>query len=116
MTISDPSFAQRPTRPPGPESCGAEDWLAFLGHRWNAMILWHLSEGSLRYGALQDRLPGISPKVLSERLAGLVARGLVARQAVRAAPPEVHYALTQKGKELREIIAQLYEWAENSDA
>ena len=100
MTTSDPSFAQRPTRPPGPENCGAEDWLAFLGHRWNAMILWHLSEGSLRYGALQDRLPGISPKVLSERLAGLVARGLVTRQEVRAAPPSPDFDPSLKFKSL----------------
>ncbi len=47
-------------------ACPVEDWLAFLGHRWNALVLWHLRAGPLRHGALQALLPGITAKVLGE--------------------------------------------------
>ena len=60
--------------PRRPHECPVEDWLAFLGHRWNALILWHLQDAPKRYGALADLLPGITAKVLAERLAGLGQR------------------------------------------
>lgn len=96
-----------------PAECLAEDWLAFLGHRWNALVLWHLTDGPLRYGELQARLPGITPKVLGERLTGLTRRGLLAREVSNGFPREVSYRLTEQGQSLGPIILQLYEWAED---
>ncbi len=29
-----------------------EDWLAFLGHCWNALVLWHLQDGAKQHGEL----------------------------------------------------------------
>jgi len=95
-----------------PAECLAEDWLAFLGHRWNALILWHLTERPMRYGDVQAALPRITPKVLSERLAGLVQRALVERLVSNGFPREVTYRLTPQGTALSPIILQLYEWAE----
>lgn len=103
-----------PRRERRPAECLAEDWLAFLGHRWNALILWHLTEGPLRYGEIQDRLPGITPKVQSERLAGLTRRGLLVRSVSNGFPREVTYRLTSQGQALGPIILQLYEWAKAS--
>lgn len=97
-----------------PTECLAENWLAFLGHRWNALVLWHLTDGPLRYSQLQARLPGITPKVLSERLAGLTRRGLLVREGRNGLPREVTYRLTPQGQALGPIILNLYEWAENS--
>lgn len=34
--------------PRAPSQCPVEQWLAFLGHRWNALLLWHLSAGPRR--------------------------------------------------------------------
>lgn len=51
-----------------PADCPVEEWLAFLGHRWNALVLWHLKAGAKRHGELAELLPKVSPKVLSERL------------------------------------------------
>ena len=97
-----------------PAECLAEDWLAFLGHRWNALILWHLTDGPRRYGELQGVLPGITPKVLSERLGGLTRRGLLARAVSNGFPREVTYRLTTQGQSLGPIILQLYEWAQEA--
>ncbi|WP_370226042.1 winged helix-turn-helix transcriptional regulator [Pararhodobacter marinus] len=95
-----------------PDECLAEDWLGFLGHRWNALILWHLSDGPKRYSDLQALLPRISAKVLTERLAGMTARALVSRHETNLFPREVTYALTPRGESLRGILSDLYDWAE----
>ncbi len=98
-----------------PDECLAEDWLGFLGHRWNALLLWHLSGGPKRYSELQALLPRISPKVLTERLAGMTRRDLVRREETNVYPREVTYALTPRGEGLRGILSDLYDWAAVED-
>lgn len=85
-----------------------EDWLAFLGHRWNALVLWHLQAAALRHGELMALLPRITPKVLGERLAALEARGLVQRDGVDGV---YRYALTPRGRGLLAVLDQLELWA-----
>lgn len=92
------------------EDCPVEDWLAFLGHRWNALILWHLQGGIRRHGDLAGLLTGITPKVLSERLAGLEARGLVTRTEIAVFPRAVAYDLTPRGRDLVGILDRLELW------
>ena len=98
-------------QPRRPVDCPVEDWLAFLGHRWNALVLWHLKDGAKRHGALMSVLPGVSPKVLSERLVGLEERGLVLRSAQAAFPQAVRYTLSRKGAELVSILDQIELWS-----
>lgn len=100
---------QRQPRRPG--ECPVEGWLAFLGHRWNALVLWHLKDGSRRFGELASVLPGVSPKVLSERLDGLEQRGIVLRSPTRVFPRGVRYELTPSGRELVGILDQLEPWS-----
>lgn len=95
--------------------CPVEDWLAFLGHRWNALVLWHLQDGMRRYNELADLLPGVSPKVLSERLQGLEARGLLERIPIAGFPRGVGYRLTSSGKALVSILDQLEAWSHCSE-
>lgn len=45
-----------------PGDCPVEEWLAFLGHRWNALLLWRLSASPKRHGELITLLSGISQK------------------------------------------------------
>ena len=113
QSLSDAAAQESPSarRPP---DCPVEDWLSFLGHRWNALALWHLQSGPLRYGELLERLPGITPKVLSERLAGLVARGLIVRSAVSTFPRGVIYELTSNGCTLVPLLGDLEEWARSA--
>jgi DNA-binding HxlR family transcriptional regulator len=56
-------------------------------------------------------MPGISPKVLTERLKRLEADGLVARDQRPTIPPQVYYSLTARGQELRSILDALGETA-----
>lgn len=90
--------------------CPVEDWLAFLGHRWNALILWQLQAAPLRHGALAEQLAGIAPKVLQERLTGLEQRGLLQRNTLAGFPRGVSYTLTERGRSLLRILDQLERW------
>ena len=100
--------------PRRPAECPVEGWLSFLGHRWNALALWHLSRGAKRFGELTALLPGVTAKVLTERLAGLEQRGLIARRDVAMFPRAVVYELTLRGAEIVAILDQIDLWAKRS--
>lgn len=84
---------------------------AVLGRKWHPVIVHRLLEhGSLSFGELEDRIQGISGKVLSESLDDLEEKGLVDRTVVDAKPVRVEYSLTPHGRGLEEAISQLHEW------
>lgn len=91
--------------------CPVEEWLAFLGHRWNALILWHLQTGPKRHGELVGCLTGSTPKVLTERLDGLEQRGLVSRELLPSFPRGVLYTLSARGRSLVLVLDRLEMWA-----
>ena len=91
-------------------SCCVEDWLSFLGHRWTALILWHLSTGTKRHGELSACLVGVRFKVLAERLAALEKRDLVERREAGVFPRRVSYALTARGCSLTALLDGLELW------
>lgn len=112
-TLAATRDLDRPS-PRRPAECPVEDWIVFLGHRWNALILWHLNGGAKRHGELAALLPGITPKVLTERLEGLERRGLVARSPIAAFPRGVSYAISSRGKDLIAILDQIEVWAKRA--
>ena len=72
---------------------------------WTTYILWVLqTHGSQRFGALNRAVPGISAKVLTERLRMLEEEGLVQRDYKPTIPPEVSYTLTERGLELQDVL------------
>lgn len=92
--------------PRSPGDCVVENWLTFLGHRWNALIIWHLNTGPKQYGELATLLPGVSSKVLSERLLGLEKRALVVRNPASTFPRTVIYRLSETGSRIGAILDQ----------
>lgn len=75
---------------------------------WTAYVLWVLfSDGSLRFGKLKRRMPGISSKVLTQRLRRLEAAGLIFRRYRPTVPPEVTYGLNPRGRQLSEALKGL---------
>lgn len=107
--------------PVAPAGCPVEDWLGFLGHRWNALILWHLQAEPRRFQSLRAQLPAIAAKVLAERLRTLVSRELVARE--RPAKDDaggvegtVRYGLTVRGRALLDVLDGLERWARTPES
>ncbi|GBD42212.1 putative HTH-type transcriptional regulator YtcD [bacterium HR39] len=89
---------------------------AVFGCKWSVLVLSAIADGTVRPGALQRAIPGISAKVLHERLAKLVRLGLLERVVHAAVPPHVEYRLTPRGLELADLLARVRElerrWAE----
>jgi DNA-binding HxlR family transcriptional regulator len=82
--------------------------LRLLMGPWTTYILWVLrSNGPTRFGELKRRVPGVSAKVLTERLRMLAEAGVVHRQFEATIPPQVTYSLTARGEELKGVLDQL---------
>jgi DNA-binding HxlR family transcriptional regulator len=83
-----------------------------IGRRWTGAIIFLLLKQTCRFATLRDAIPGITDRMLSERLQELEDEGLVERTVLPEPPVRVEYALTRKGRALAEPIGALAEWAE----
>lgn len=91
-------------------NCPVETTLDLIGGKYKALILWHLSQGVLRYSQLQSRLAGITPKMLTQQLRELEAKELVRREVYPVVPPKVEYSLTELGRSLMPILVAMRDW------
>ncbi|MEU9336481.1 helix-turn-helix domain-containing protein [Streptomyces sp. NPDC048290] len=92
--------------------CPCREVLDLLANKWSALAIGALEEGPRRFGALQRRLEGVSPKVLTHTLRRLEVRGFIDRTVYPAVPLHVEYALTPLGHSVAEPLAQLRNWVE----
>lgn len=87
---------------------GIEAAFELLGRRWAMPVVWELRRDSLTFAEVRERL-GISPSVLSTRLAELSGAGVVGRDDSR------RYRLTGRGRELVRILFELNRWASRGE-
>ena len=83
-----------------------------IGRRWTGAIIYVLLQQTCRFATLRDAIPGITDRMLSERLQELEEEGLLERVVVPETPVRVEYSLTRKGKGLAEAVQSLANWAE----
>src|SRR4029078_2864719 len=80
---------------------GVEDALKVLEGRWKLIILFHLFGGKvLRFSDLERAIPGISKKMLTQKLRQMEAIGVIRRPVYQQVPPRVEYQLTKWGQAL----------------
>ena len=93
--------------------CGERQLRVFrlLGKRWVLPILAALMEGPARFTELARAVPGLSERVLSERLQELCEARLVQRRVDPGPPLGTIYQLTEKGERLRPAVAHLMQAA-----
>jgi DNA-binding HxlR family transcriptional regulator len=84
----------------------------FLGKRWTALVLGHLSAGPVGFRELSRAIGGVSDSVLSERLSDLAAGGLLLRSVDDGPPVSVTYSLTPSGRALMPALEQIADWAQ----
>jgi DNA-binding HxlR family transcriptional regulator len=84
--------------------------LAVVSGRWKAVILYVLLDGPQRTCELENRIVGISQKVLIEQLRALEEHGMVSRQARAQDSQGIEYRLTALGESLRPVLNSLIEW------
>jgi DNA-binding HxlR family transcriptional regulator len=83
-----------------------------VGSRWTGAVLQVLLPGPARFAEIRASIPGISDRMLSERLQELEAEGIVLRSVQPSVPVRVEYALSPKGRELQRTLEAIAAWAE----
>lgn len=86
---------------------------SLLGKRWTGLVLFSLMEGPVHFSELRRQVPGISERMLSDRLTELGEAGLVVREVVEGPPLGVRYRLTESGAALEPAMEELASWAES---
>lgn len=104
-----PNKTLKPKLPKSPSGCVMDSLLRLLMGQWTCYILWVLcTNGPLRFGELKRNVPGLSSKVLTERLRMLEESRIIFRDHLPSIPPQVTYGLTERGKELLTALDELF--------
>ena len=92
------------------DNCPVEATLELIGGKYKALILWHLSEGKLRFSELRKVITNATPKMLTQQLRELEAQALIHREVFPVIPPKVEYSLTELGKSLMPSLVAMRDW------
>jgi DNA-binding HxlR family transcriptional regulator len=98
------------------DACGTAHALDLIGERWALLVMRELMLGPKRFGDLRSDLPGLSANVLTQRLEGLEAAGLLVRRKLPPPASVQVYQLTPWGYEAEPIVQSLGKWAARSPA
>lgn len=94
----------------GDMACSIARTLDVIGEPWSPLVLRDIWVGMNRFDQIQADL-GISRKVLTERLGHLVERGVLERRAYDSRPRH-EYVLTEKGRELVDVLMVMAGWGD----
>jgi DNA-binding HxlR family transcriptional regulator len=83
-----------------------------IGRRWSGVILNAMLPGPQCFNELLSIVPGLSDRLLTERLRELEGEGLVRRKVLPGPPVRVSYEMTEAGKGLEPVIRSLQQWAD----
>lgn len=85
--------------------CPIHGLLSLLTGPWTSYILWLIRiNGGMRFGELKKQMPGISAKILTERLRMLEKAKIISRHQELTIPPKVTYSFTEQGHELEDLL------------
>lgn len=82
-----------------------------IGRRWTGAILRAMMSGARRFSDIANAVPGLSDRLLAERLRELELEGIVTRTVIPDMPVRVEYCLTEKGSSLEQVLASIGDWA-----
>lgn len=86
--------------------------IELVGRRWTGAIIRSLLAGHIRFTDIAVSVPGLSDRLLSERLKELESEGIVVRRVFPETPVRIEYRLTDKGRALEKVVDAIAEWAE----
>ncbi len=79
--------------------------------KWAMVVIYQLSQGTIRFGELSRKIPQVTQANLTKELRMLEEYGLVHREVYREVPPKVEYSLTTIGQKFLPVIEALEKWA-----
>jgi len=92
-------------------ACPVVNAISAVGTPWRLNVIYALQDGEHRFNELK-RATDARSKTLSEALEALVAADVVSRRMEEDAPVAVYYGLTEKGRDLSEVLAAFDDWAQ----
>ena len=96
--------------------CEVATTLEVIGGRWKAVILFHLMDGTKRFGELRRKLPGVTQRMMTLQLRELQRDGVVNRVVYAEVPPKVEYSLTEFGRSLIPVLIAMRDWGRSQRA
>jgi DNA-binding HxlR family transcriptional regulator len=85
--------------------------MELIGSRWTGAIVRAMLTGLTRFSDVKQAIPGLSDRMLSERLKELEAEGVIERCVTPSTPVRIDYRLTEKGQALADIVMAVSAWA-----
>ena len=86
--------------------------IEIIGRRWTGAVIRSMLSGATRYSEMLSAVPGLSDRLLSERLKELETRGIVERRVTPSTPVRIEYTLTEKGRDLATVVRSVADWAD----
>lgn len=93
------------------ENCPIADVQKIVHGKWTMVIIYFLSNQTLRFSELKRKLPNVTEANLTKELRTLEQYGLVHREVYREVPPKVEYSLTPIGFKFIPVLEALETWA-----
>lgn len=84
--------------------------------KWSMVLIYILSEGTLRFSEIRRKLPNITESNLTKDLRMLESYGVIHREVYPVVPPKVEYSLTKMGEDFLPILNSINIWAEKYTA
>ena len=99
-----------------PFDCPVTRAMSIFGGKWKPIILNCIGDGSLRFGKLNQLMPAISNKVLSNELKELEGLGLIERKESKGDATKIEYSLSDSGKSLMPVLYEIASWVNSTEA
>jgi DNA-binding HxlR family transcriptional regulator len=80
--------------------------------KWSILIIFYLSEGTLRFSELQRRLPEITQATLTKQLRYLEEQDMICRHVYPEVPPKVEYSLSEIGREFLPVLSEFHRFGD----
>ena len=90
--------------------CSVAVTLDIFNDRWKLAIIWHLLDGDKRFKELHETISEITQKTLTIKLKELEEKNIINRDVFAQIPPKVVYSLTPCGKNLKNVLENMYKW------
>ncbi|WP_374165584.1 winged helix-turn-helix transcriptional regulator [Arcticibacter sp. MXS-1] len=97
------------------KDCGLHVFKELLDGKWKLMLIYYISDGVKRPGALQKKI-AVDRRVMNKQLDELVKHGFVDKFSFDTKIPRIEYRLTDLGTSLLPLIISLERWGENNRA
>jgi DNA-binding HxlR family transcriptional regulator len=115
MQVTSKRLRRMKTRTETPEGfsrspCPIASTLDLVGDKWSLLIVRDMLHGKRTYGELLDSPERIPTNILADRLRRLEQAGIISRSAYQERPVRYAYLLTDKGRDMGEVLLALVRW------